>query len=383
MRALWQRPDFLTRILPIALAVGGITGAHYSTTTDIPEIHDVLQRLYYVPIIFASFWYGWRWGLLCSGIVSVLYVPHIYFHWGGHPLTMNLEKTLEIILYNVIALVTGLLSQGLINERKRYQAVAEELEESMHALKEQTQALLEAEEQLRRADRLSALGELSAGIAHEIRNPLASIKGAAEILADRVRPQDKEYEFAQIMLREAERLNGVITEFLEFARPKRPEVQECSLDELLKSVLLLTQKEMERNRIGLEARLDGGLPRVRVDPEQLKQVFLNLIINAIQAMPKGGRLRVSTALDQGRIACAVGDTGTGIPARIRHRIFDPFFTTKPRGTGLGLSIVQKIVRGLGGELQFDSREHEGTTFRVLIPLNTGDEHGRKDYSIGG
>jgi signal transduction histidine kinase len=370
------------RILSLIIAVVAITCAHYFITTRIPEIHDILQRLYYVPIIFAAFWYGWRGGLVCSVIISILYVGHIYFHWGGHPWTHNLEKTLEIILYNVIAVVTGILSQGLINERKRYQAAAEELKESYAALKEQTGALLEAEEQLQRANRLSALGELSAGMAHEIRNPLASIKGSAEILADKFKPQDKEYEFAQIMIKEVERLNRVITEFLDFARPKPAEVQECSLDELLKSVLLLTQKEMERNRVGLVARLDGNLPRVRVDPEPMKQVFLNLIINAIQAMPKGGELRVSTAVEDGKIVCSIGDTGTGIPERIRQRIFDPFFTTKPRGTGLGLSIVHKIVHRLGGEIQLESQENEGTVFRVIIPAEAGGGHGRKDYSIG-
>jgi len=377
------KSGLLTRGLPLAIAVIAITCAHYFTTTSIPEIHDVLQRLYYVPIIFAAFWYGWRGGLVCSGIISVLYVGHIYFHWGGHPWTHNLEKTLEIVLYNVIAVVTGCLSQGLINERKRYQAAAEELKESLAALKEQTRALLEAEEQLQRANRLSALGELSAGMAHEIRNPLASIKGSAEILADKFKPQDKEYEFAQIMVKEVERLNRVITEFLDFARPKPTEVQECSLDEVLKSVLVLTQKEMERNRVRLVARMDSHLPHVRVDPEPMKQVFLNLIINAIQAMPKGGELRVSTAVENGRIVCSIGDTGAGIPERIRHKIFDPFFTTKPRGTGLGLSIAHKIVHRVGGEIRFESKENEGTVFHLILPLEAGASHGRKDYSIGG
>jgi len=383
MKCPWRRTDFWTRIVPLAVSVIAITCAHYLTTTRIPEIHDILQRLYYVPIIFAAFWYGWRGGLVCSAIISVLYVFHIYHHWGGHPWTHNLEKTLEIVLYNVIAVVTGYLSQGLIAERGRYQAVAEELKESYAALKEQTQALLQAEEQLQRANRLSALGELSAGMAHEVRNPLASIKGAAEILADRFKPQDKEYEFAQIMIKEVERLNRVITDFLNFARPKPAEVQECSVDELLQSVLALTRKEMERNRVGLVARLAGDLPRVRVDPEPMKQVFLNLIINAIQAMPKGGELRVSTGVEGGKIVCSIADTGAGIPERIRARIFDPFFTTKPRGTGLGLAIAHKIMRRLGGEIRFDSRENEGTAFHVVIPVDVGGVHGRKDYSIGG
>jgi signal transduction histidine kinase len=114
----------------------------------------------------------------------------------------------------------------------------------------------------------------------------------------------------------------------------------------------------------------------------MKQVFLNLIINAIQAMPKGGELRVSTAVEDGKIVCSIGDTGTGIPERIRQRIFDPFFTTKPRGTGLGLSIVHKIVHRLGGEIQLESQENEGTVFRVIIPAEAGGGHGRKDYSIG-
>ena len=170
----------------------------------------------------------------------------------------------------------------------------EERDESYDKLKHQAEILVQAEEQLRRADRLSALGKLSAGIAHEVRNPLASIKGTAEILSEKFKPGDKEYEFVEILIKEVNRLDAVVVGFLDFAKPKPPELKSSKINDVILSVLKLTEHQMSRSRINLKTRLGDSLPSVYVDPEQMKQVFLNLIINAVQAMPDGGVLEVES-----------------------------------------------------------------------------------------
>jgi signal transduction histidine kinase len=254
------------------------------------------------------------------------------------------------------------------NQRERYGQALVKLDESHRKLREQTEVLFQTEEQLRRADRLSALGELSAGMAHEIRNPLGAIKGAAEILKDGYRPDDPRSEFAQILIRETDRLNGIVEEFLRFVRPKPPELRETDVNGIIDSVLLLTAQPARKAGVTVVKRFDADIGRHNLDAGLLQQAFLNIILNAVQAMPQGGTLTVESRRSGGMLEIAFTDTGTGISPEDRRRLFDPFFTTKQDGTGLGLAITFRIVQGHRGTIDVASEPGKGTTFTVRIPL---------------
>src|SRR5689334_869915 len=184
-----MRPSPKLRSAVILTLILSISLLHYLTPLHLPYLHDIFQRLYYFPIILAALWFGFRGGLACSLVVSIAYAPHILFQWGGH-LTMGMEKYLEILLYNIVGGVTGLLSQRERERSLELQKTAEGLEESYNKLQAQSERIIAIEEQLRRAEKLSTLGEMAAVLAHEIRNPLGSIRGTAEILRDDYRPGD-------------------------------------------------------------------------------------------------------------------------------------------------------------------------------------------------
>jgi signal transduction histidine kinase len=273
-----------------------------------------------------------------------------------------------VFLFLLLGGVTGILSQMERNQRARHEEALLRLDESHRKLRERTDILFQTEEQLRRADRMSALGQLSAGMAHEIRNPLGAIQGAVEILRDDYDPQDAKYEFIQILLKETDRLNKIVQEFLGFAKPKEPDLQQADLNEELESVLVLTAQEARKSGIRVDKRLDPSVGKQRLDAGLLKQAFLNLILNALQAMPQGGVLTVESGLRNGMLVVRIADTGVGISEENRKRLFSPFFTTKKNGTGLGLAITYRIIENHHGTIDVASEPGKGATFTVTIPV---------------
>jgi signal transduction histidine kinase len=233
-------------------------------------------------------------------------------------------------------------------------------------------------QQMKERDRLAAIGEMSAGLAHEIRNPLAAIKGAIQYL-DPKRLPEEDREFLEIMVEEVNRLNGVVTQFLDYSRPLRSSLAPADLNEVLSRTFKLLAPAVPPG-IELALELAPDLPRVNCDAEQLKQVFINLAQNAFQAMPGGGRLSVSTAVNRDDLAywregarrpdvveIRFRDAGPGIPEDARERIFVPFFTTKEKGTGLGLAICQRIVKAHQGSIVVRSPPGEGAEFTISLP----------------
>lgn len=341
---------------------------HYFTPLHLHYLHDIFQRLYYLPIILAALWFGLRGGLLCSIIVSIAYAPHILFQWGGH-VTMEMEKYLEILLYNIVGGVTGLLSQRERERTVELQKTARGLEESYQKLQHQSERITVIEEQLRRAEKLSTLGEMAAVLAHEIRNPLGSIRGTAEILKDDYKPGDPKHEFIEIQIKETERLNRVVEDFLKMARPQPVDMQPCPVQEELETIVTLVANSARERHIKLMLQPPPVPVIITADGEKLRQAFLNIIINALQATPPGGSVLISTTVSQPAI-CEIQfrDTGPGIDAETLARIFDPFFTTKSDGTGLGLAITRKIIEGHGGTLMVKSDVGRGTTVTVRLPI---------------
>lgn len=285
---------------------------------------------------------------------------------------MELEKYLEIVLYNVVGGITGFLSQKEETRRKELEHTAQGLEESYKKLQKQAEFIIEIEGQLRKAERLSAIGELAAILAHEIRNPLGSIQGTAEILKDDFRPGDKKYEFLDILIKESGRLNRVVEDFLRLARPQPVNLGNCDVIEELHNVITLVSAEAKKRDVKLVFK-PAKLPPIEADPEKLRQAFLNIILNSLQATPPGGIVSILVTYEKtkngksGWVEFCFADTGTGIPPEAIDSIFEPFYTSKGDGTGLGLAITKKIVEGHGGIIWVTSELGRGSTFNVRLP----------------
>ncbi|HOV85746.1 MAG TPA: ATP-binding protein [Syntrophobacteraceae bacterium] len=233
------------------------------------------------------------------------------------------------------------------------------------------------EEQLRRNERLAGLGRLAAGVAHEIRNPLSSIKGFATILAGRSGEDERSHKIAHAMVQEVERLNRVVTELLDFARPTELHKRPTACRELIENSLRLVEGDAGKQGVRVESRVEPGDLEVELDPDRFSQVLLNLYLNAIEAMETGGTLRVEVLREAQAAVFRITDTGSGIfPESLPH-VFDPYFTTKPRGVGLGLANVHKFVEAHGGEVEVESTPGRGTRFAVRLPLFPGRPSGEK------
>ncbi len=356
-----------TRIAVLAGLLALITLVHYLVGgARAGMLHSILGHLYIVPIIMGAYWFGMKGGVFVSIASTALYSPHLFLHWTDP--FLDVYNFVEIFLFLLLGGVTGVLSQMERNQRMRYEQALVRLDDSHRKLKDQTDVLFQTEEQLRRADRLSALGELSASMAHEIRNPLGSIRGAVEILKDDYQEDEAKYEFIQILLKETDRLNRIVQEFLGFARPKQPDLRPADMNEAIESVLALTTQEAKKAGVKVEKRLGPAIGRRSLDAGLLKQAFLNLVLNAIQAMPDGGVLTVESGIRDSTIEVTISDTGIGIPEENRKKLFSPFFTTKKNGTGLGLAITYRIIENHRGSIDVVSEPGKGTRFTVRIPL---------------
>lgn len=271
-----------------------------------------------------------------------------------------MDQCLEACIFCLVGGVAGALTD---RRRKQDQALREAAEE----LRRAHQELQKNFEGMKRAERLSALGQLSAGLAHEIRNPLASIEGAAAVVQRERQSEERRQEFLDIIQKESRRLNQLLTTFLSFARPSPPDLKAVEIDGLLDSVIVLAQHAGEATRRDLKKDIQPGLSRLECDPEQLKQVLFNLVMNAMQATPPGGTVMLAARKDGNKVTIEVQDQGCGIREDCLDRVFDPFFTTKTAGTGLGLSTAHQIVSQHGGTLTVARNSPDGVTMRVSLP----------------
>jgi len=227
------------------------------------------------------------------------------------------------------------------------------------------------QKRVRRSERLASLGRLAAGVAHEIRNPLSSIRGFAQFFLNRFKGQEEEQGYALIMIKEVDRLNRVITELLDFAKPKEPHRELHSLEPIIEHALKVLEPDMLRKKAAVVKDYEPNLPPVLADRDQISQVFLNLLLNSLESIEERGEIRVSLKKwgDHPSLEVTIADTGKGIAPADVGKIFEPFFSTKPKGTGLGLAIVHQIVESHGGDIEVESREGQGTTFRITLPVH--------------
>ncbi len=344
------------KIILIIGFVAVITLLHFSASRGNFYLHGIYQHLYYIPIILASFWFRLRGGILTSLSVTICY----FFYSSNHPV---LESGLyvEMIFYNIVGVVTGLLSSMEKKQREKSEKTAEDLRNAY-------QKLQTTYDQLKQADRLAALGELSAGLAHEIGNPLGSIKGSIDILENEFDDANPKREFIVIIKSEVERLNRLLSEFTHFAKPPEPELRDTDINEIFSSLIPLITNIAEQQKVNIIPELRQHLPTVLVDSEQIKQVLLNIFINGIQSMPKGGNLFIKTDVVNSSLEISVKDEGVGIESKKISKIFNPFFTTKKKGTGLGLSISYQLIKKHGGDIIVTPNPDRGLTFTVNIPI---------------
>ena len=341
--------------------VAAVSALHYVTPPEHFVLHALYQRLYYVPVILAAYWFGVAGGLTAAVVSSIAYAPHIHTAWSHNP-PYTVSQYAELAVFVSLGLSVGLIASRERRLTNRYRETAESLERANLELRE-------SGEQLRRAGRLSALGEIAAGLAHEIRNPLAGVKGALEIVSARASAGTPEAEFSGIATRELQRLEGLVQEFLDYARPKPPRLRQASLPDVVGRVVSLLGPEAERAGVALTVEGEDASPEIRADPEQIEQVLVNVVLNAVQASPRDAHVQVRHQARNGRCLIEVADRGPGIPPDAAARIFEPFFTTKERGTGLGLAISQRIVAAHQGEIRITPREGGGTVVEILLPLS--------------
>jgi signal transduction histidine kinase len=337
-----------------------ISLAHQAIPASEEHWHNVFQHLYYVPTVLAALLFGWRGGLAAALLAGISHLPDILQTLHVSP-DSAIEQTVEIPVLCAVGLLTGIFSDRDRKQRK-------EIESTTRRLTEVYQELQRNFEQMKRAERLFAVGQLAAGLAHELRNPLGSVAGAAGILQRNANLEPKYQECLEIIDKESQRLNRLLTEFLDFARPRPPKFQSVDVDGLLDSVIQLATHGVGSPAVTLRKQTAQPMPCIDGDPEMLKQLLLNLVINAVQAMPDGGDVVVAAALRDGKMSISVQDQGKGVAPDIRERIFDPFFTTKDGGTGLGLPVAHQIVDQHGGILTAEPNASRGMTFSALLPL---------------
>jgi signal transduction histidine kinase len=232
--------------------------------------------------------------------------------------------------------------------------------------------MLNAQKQLLLADKLSSLGRVAAGMAHEIKNPLAAIKGMTQSIERN--PNDPEIlkDFKEVVPKEIDRLNHLIENLVRLGKTPKLQFSSVNLKALIEDNIKLFESRCRDHQIKIIKDLNP-VPEVKADPEQLTQVFTNLILNAIQAMPQGGELRLGTVAAQDKITIEISDTGAGIPEDKLKQIFEPFFSTKEEGMGLGLAITYKIIKDHGGEIMVESRLGQGSVFRIVVPVTKAAE----------
>ncbi len=346
----------------IAVTIVLVTILHFLTPTDQIVWHEIYQRLYYVPIIAAALLFGLKGGLAASLFTTIIYSPHIYLHWQHGHFDYSINQYAEVVIFNLVGGVMGALGDRLRKARERAERNAEQKRQAFDELQSTFQQLLQAE-------KLASLGELSAGIVHEVRNPLASIKGAIEILEDELKSDSPRKEFADLARKEIDRLDKLVGEFLRFARPAEPAKSLTDPNTIVESVTSLIENQAAAQSVTIVKDLQNDIPSVLVDPEQIKQVMLNLAINGLQAMdhPNGAdkTLTLRTMERDGNCVLEVDDSGPGIEPRNLSKIFDPFFTTKDKGIGLGLSIAHKIATQHDGKLVAENTDR-GTCFSLIL-----------------
>jgi signal transduction histidine kinase len=331
-------------------------------------IHDVNRALFLIPIIYAAIAFRVRGSLITSLIFLAAVLPRA-LEFSTYP-----SPLLRALVFVVFAAAIGLFIATELNRFERERKTNAELAAAYQKLNEYTQQLKDSQEQLIQSEKLSSLGQLAASIAHEVNNPLSGVLTYTQLLAKRINSdkfsKESALDYLSKMESELTRSTGLVRNLLDFARQSAPVPVETDLNDVVNRVLELTAHSAKLNKVEVIKELDPSLPKLTADPNQLQQVFTNLVVNAIQAMPEGGKLTLRTSHEKGQLKLDVQDTGYGIPPENMRKLFTPFFSTKKevKGVGLGLAISYGIIQRHRGKIEVQSVEGKGTTFTVQLPV---------------
>ena len=282
---------------------------------------------------------------------------------GVFELIQDLSKQYESILkFQYLVFGLSILIMGLI-----FVALLLIVRKAEGVIDQRAREQRELEEQLHLAERLAALGEMVAGVSHEIKNPLGIVQSTAELLGGMPDASETQRRLSGVITEESKRLNRIVTEFLDFARPQVPNLHECHLDEIIEKNLFFLGPELEKKGIKVSSNLDGRSFKLQADQDLLYRALLNIFVNSIQSMEDGGTITIRVDEEKDNYRIEIEDTGYGISRENVIKIFNPFFTTKAKGSGLGLSIVRKIVEGHEGIIRIESSENTGTKVTVQLP----------------
>ncbi|PWB71881.1 hypothetical protein C3F09_07365 [candidate division GN15 bacterium] len=350
-----------TKLLILAGTIAVTVAIHYGYVLPYlfghsTWVHAVHSRFCYIPIAIAAAWFGLRGGLISASAISLLVLPFVLIPNAVVPsehFSSMSSELVEIFFYFGFGVLIGALVDRESRIRQRHES---------------------AQLQLERAKHLAVVGQMAAGVAHEIKNPLASIKGAVEIVGGESTPEADRREFRTIISKEIKRIDGTVKEFLEYARPRPTELKPLDLTALIESALRQIGAQPDHQAIHFETELE---PEVQIlgDSDKLHQVILNLVLNAVQASPRESVISISLRRVPGEgVRLTIKDQGKGIRPEDLPRIFEPFYTTKHRGTGLGLTIVKGIIEDHKGLIEVSSSETGGATFTVTFPPVGGVIH---------
>lgn len=348
---MWEPERQTTKFFILGSTIAFTLAMHYGLVVEpifghIHWIHAVHGRFCYVPIVIAAAWFGLRGGLYTALFISVAILPYI-FNTASETHALA-DEIIEIVFYFAIAFLAGGLLERELRSRKR----AEEMKL-----------------QLERSHKMSLVGQIAAGMAHEIKNPLASIKGAVEILCeDGTSEQDKK-EFKAIVLKEVKRINASVSDFLESARPGATAMTELNLADTVRSSLKQVQPQAMNRDIKIVSHVEDPV-LIMGDEEKIHQVMLNLLLNAVDATPDRSTITVGLNAEAKDARIIIEDSGPGIKTVDLSRIFEPFFTTKSTGTGLGLAIAESIVERHNGHIQLENKTTGGARAEIRLPLYT-------------
>lgn len=345
------------------LVFGGIlflAASHWLIPGPDREMNNLLYNLNFIPILVGAVLFGWRNAILTTLVTLAAELPHLWIVFPVND-TYRMDQVIETLATGIAGVVAGVFA----NSERRHRAKAEEATRELGEVNQELRANLE---RLAKAERMYAVAQLSASLAHEIRNPLASISGAAGILKRGHASTENFQECLDVIEKESSRLNKLLANFLDFARPRAPRFQATDLAAVIDSTVALARHSGVANGIEFRRRIDGALPEVECDSEQLKQVLLNLLMNAVHATGQGA-VDLHAYAQDGEAYIMVRDEGAGIPKEQEDRIFEPFFTTKSNGSGLGLAIASKIVEQHGGRLTPQNVPGKGLTMLIQLPVS--------------
>lgn len=331
----------LVKIIFLSALVMIITFFQYSTDLSEHRHHIFYQGLFFLPVMLAGFWFGLRSALATSLSTTLFLLPFTFLYWKGFS-AGDFNNVMELVLYNAVAVILG-----IIKDRER--------KEQKHR---------------REVERLATMGQSVSGLAHDMKTGLIAIGGFSRLLQKHL-PSETAYRGKlDIIIAETQRLETMVENMLDFARPLELYRSGQDINQIVNHSLAVLSEMAQERKVKVEGKISPNLPHVSLDALRLKQVLINLLVNAIEASPEGETVELDVYQKRKNLIIDVRDNGSGLPSGKKKEIFSPFFTTKSKGTGLGLPIVKKIIEAHQGILEVLENPVKGVTFRVIIPLET-------------